>query len=118
MEDTGRRRFGSRRQYKGKVCLSVRSLFALSFLLLLIPGPLALGAETGQSKNVLILHSFPKAYVFDALESLKSTVRSGVSVPVNFYIERLETQHFGSRDYETGQSVVLRGAYAKEKLDL
>jgi len=96
----------------------MRSLFALSFFLLLTLGPLALGADTGQPKNVLILHSFPKAYVFDALESLESTVRSSVSVPVNFYVERLETQHFGSRDYETGQSVVLRGAYAKEKLDL
>src|SRR5208337_616685 len=118
MEDTRPGRFGSRRQYKGKVCLCMRSLFRLSFLLLLILGPLALGADSGQPKNVLILHSFPKAYVFDALESLESTVRSGVSVPVNFYVERLETQHFGSRDYENGQSEVLRGAYAKEKLDL
>src|SRR5271166_1924689 len=118
MEDTRPRRFGWRRQYKGKVCLCMRSLFALSFLLLLTLGPLALGADTGQPKNVLILHSFPKAYVFDALESLESTVRSSVSVPVNFYVERMETQHFGSRDYKTGQSVVLRGAYAKEKLDL
>src|SRR5271165_5375510 len=118
MEDTPPWRFGSRRQYKGKVCLCVRSLFGLSFLLLLTLGPLALGTDSGKPKNVLILHSFPKAYAFDSLESLKSTVRSGVSVPVNFYVERLETQHFGSRDYENGQGEVLRGAYAKEKLDL
>ena len=71
MEDTRPRRFGWRRQYKGKVCLCMRSLFALSFFLLLTLGPLALGADTGQPKNVLILHSFPKAYVFDALESLE-----------------------------------------------
>src|SRR5271157_559573 len=118
MEDTRRRRIGSRLQHGGQSRLLVRSLVALSFLLLLTLGPLALGADSGQPKNVLILHSFPKAYVFDAVESLESTVRLSVSVPVNFYVERLETQHFGSRDYENGQSEVLRGAYAKEKLDL
>src|SRR5271157_5113107 len=118
MEDTRRRRIGSRLQHGGQSRLLMRSVHTLSFLLLLILGPLALGADSGKPKNVLILHSFPKAYVFDALESLESTVRSSVSVPVNFYVERLETQHFGSRGYENGQSEVLRGAYAKEKLDL
>src|SRR5271157_5819535 len=109
---------GPHSHHTGWVRILSRSRLALCFLFLVAFRPLALGDDSGKAKNVLILHSFPKAYVFDALESFESTVRSSVSVPVNFYVERLETQHFGSRDYENGQSEVLRGAYAKEKLDL
>src|SRR5271166_6394036 len=118
MRETRRCGKGLHSHHTRWVCLFSRSLLALCFVFLVAFRPPVLRADSGRPKNVLILHSFPKAYAFDSLESLKSTVRSGVSVPVNFYVERLETQHFGSRDYENGQGEVLRGAYAKEKLDL
>src|SRR5271165_3161945 len=118
MEDTPPLRFGSRRQYKGKLCLLVSSTHTLCFLLLLTFDPAVLAADSRQPKNVLVLYSFSEREFFDSLPTLESTIRSQVSTPVNFHVEYLESQRFGSRDYEQGLSETLREAYAKEELDL
>jgi hypothetical protein len=62
------------------------TLLTLCILFFTTLRPPPLRAESGQPKKVLILHSFPKAYDFDALEPLKLSVRSSISVPVNFYV--------------------------------
>src|SRR5271154_5227667 len=74
-------------------------------------------ADSPPAKNVLILYSFSKRDVLDP-QSLESTVRSHVSGPVNFYVEYLEAQRFGSRDYEKSLGETLRQTYGKQKLDL
>src|ERR1039457_3889953 len=74
-------------------------------------------ADSPPAKNVLLLYSFSKREVFDSA-SLESAVRSRVSGPVNFYVEYLESERFGSRDYKKSVSETLRATYAKEKLDL
>ncbi len=76
-----------------------------------------LAAESRPAKNVLILYSFSKRDVFDP-QSLESTVRSRVSVPVNFYVEYLESQRFVSHDYAKSLSETLRETYANKRLDL
>ncbi len=78
----------------------------------------ALGAGTPKPKNVLILSSFSKGLIDPSLEPLKSTLISRVSGPVNFYVEYLDSQRFGNRDYENGVSESLGDAYAKEKPDV
>src|ERR1022692_854981 len=74
-------------------------------------------ADSPPAKNVLILYSFSKREVFDP-QSLESTVRSHVSVPVNFYVEYLESQRFVSQDYAKSLGETLRQTYANKKLDL
>ncbi len=76
-----------------------------------------LAADSRAAKNVLILYSFSKREVFDP-QSLESTVRSHVPVPVNFYVEYLESQRFVSQDYAKSLSETLRQTYANKKLDL
>jgi len=78
---------------------------------------LCFAADSRPAKNVLVLYSFSKRDVLDP-QSLESTVRSHVSAPVNFYVEYLEAQRFGSRDYEKSLSETLRQTYGKQKLDL
>jgi len=78
---------------------------------------LCFAADSPPAKNVLILYSFSKRDVLDP-QSLESTVRSHVSAPVNFYVEYLEAQRFGSRGYEKSLSETLRQTYRKQKLDL
>ncbi len=80
-------------------------------------GPLALVADAASAKNVLVLYSFSKREVFNP-QLLESTVRSHVSVPVNFYVEYLESQRFGSPEYEKSVSETLRQTYARQKFDL
>src|ERR1039457_466879 len=74
-------------------------------------------ADSQPAKNVLILFSFSERKLLD-IELLKSNVRSHLSVPVNFYVEYMESQRFESRDYQKSLSENLRAVYAKEKLDL
>src|SRR5271157_3183243 len=100
------------------VCLFSRSLLALCFLFLVAFRPLALGADSGKPKNVLILCGFLKRQACYGVESLESTVRSRVSSPVNSYIEYLESQSFGNREYEKALSATLRASYADKKPDL
>ncbi|MGA3317966.1 MAG: ABC transporter substrate binding protein [Candidatus Korobacteraceae bacterium] len=74
-------------------------------------------ADSPPAKNVLILFSFSERKLLD-IELLKSNVRAHLSVPVNFYVEYMESQRFESRDYQKSLSESLRVVYAKEKLDL
>jgi PAS domain S-box-containing protein len=74
-------------------------------------------ADSPPAKNVLILFSFSERKLLD-IELLKSNVRSHLSVPVNFYVEYMESQRFENRDYQKSLSESLRVVYAKEKLDL
>jgi len=78
---------------------------------------LCFAADSRPAKNVLILYSFSKRDFFGS-QTLESTVRSHVSEPVNFYVEYLEAQRFGNRDYKKSVSETLRQTYAKQKLDL
>ncbi len=94
-----------------------QSLLTVGALAWLIAGSLAFAAESPPAKNVLVLYSFSKREVFNS-QLLESTVRSHVSVPVNFYVEYLESQRFGSPAYEKSVSETLRQTYAKQKIDL
>jgi len=85
-----------------------RSLLALCLLLLVVFRPPALGADTGKPKNLLVLYSFSERESFHCLQPLQATIRSQVSTPVNFYVEYLESERFGSRNYEQGLSETLR----------
>src|SRR5271169_7209018 len=51
-------------------------------------------------KNILVLSSFSAKDAFLQLEPLKATVRSRVNMPVNFYVEYLESQRFGISGYQ------------------
>ncbi len=68
-------------------------------------------------KNVLILDTFTFGDQFDSLEPLEASVRSHVSGPVNFQVERLESYRFGE-DYQRGLVQMLRHSYQGQKLDL
>ncbi len=94
-----------------------RSLLTIGALAWFIAGPIAFAADSPPAKNVLVLYSFSKREVFNS-QLLESTVRSHVSAPVNFYVEYLESQRFGSLDYEKSVSETLRQTYAKQKIDL
>ncbi|MGO9307273.1 MAG: PAS domain S-box protein [Candidatus Korobacteraceae bacterium] len=78
---------------------------------------LCFAADSRPAKNVLILYSFSKRDFFGS-QTLESTIRSNLSEPVNFYVEYLEAQRFGNRDYKKSVSDTLRETYAKQKLDL
>jgi len=118
MKETRRCGTGPRSRRTERAPLFSCSLLAHSLLLLVAFWPPALRADSGQPKNVLVLYSFSKREAFDSLKPLEATIRSHVSTPVNFYVEFLESQRFGSRDYEHGLSETLRDSYAKLKPDL
>src|SRR5271165_1905055 len=109
---------GPHSRHTGWVRILLRSLLSLCFLVPAAFRPLALGADSGKPKNVLILCGFLKRQACYGVESLESTVRSRVSSPVNFYIEYLESQSFGNREYEKALSATLRASYADKKPDL
>jgi len=94
-----------------------QSLLGFCTLAWFLAGPLALAADVPPAKNVLVLYSFSQREVFDPL-LLEATVRSHVPAPVNFYVEYLESQRFGSVNYEKSVSETLRQTYAKQKFDL
>lgn len=94
-----------------------RLLVAVCGLACVIRAPLARAADAPPPKNVLVLYSFSKREVFNS-QLLESTVRAHVSGPVNFYIEYLESQRFGSSAYENSISNTLQQTYARQKFDL
>jgi PAS domain S-box-containing protein len=75
-------------------------------------------AESRAEKNVLVLYSFSKRDAFVELEPLKTTVRSRISVPVNFYVEYLESERLGSAGYEKALRETIRQSYSGKQIDL
>ncbi len=118
MKETRRCGVGPCPRHSERACHLYCSFLALFFVFLVAIRPPALQAEPAQPKNVLVLYSFSKREAFDSLKPLESTIRSHVSAPVNFYVEYLESQRFGSGDYEQVLSKTLRDAYATVKPDL
>jgi PAS domain S-box-containing protein len=76
----------------------------------------ALADPTG--KNILVLSSFSVTGAFVQLEPLKATVRSRVNMPVNFYVEYLESQRFGISGYQNAMAETLRRSYGGQRFDL
>ena len=76
------------------------------------------GQTPSPEKNVLFLYSFSRRDTFDALEYLKSTVRSHFAAPVNFNVEYLDSTRFRVPGYEKSLSDNLHDAYAGRKLDV
>jgi signal transduction histidine kinase/ABC-type uncharacterized transport system substrate-binding protein len=77
-----------------------------------------LSADTATEKNVLVLYSFSVKEAFPELEPLKTTVRSRVPVPVNFYVEYLESQRFGNLGYRESLKETIHHAYSGKQFDL
>ena len=80
--------------------------------------PANFAADLQPAKNVLILYSFSQRDSFEQLEPLKSSLRSHVSAPVNFYVEYLESGRFNAEGYQETLSETFRRAYAGKPLDL
>jgi signal transduction histidine kinase/ABC-type uncharacterized transport system substrate-binding protein len=76
-----------------------------------------LSADTATEKNVLVLCSFSPEIVVQ-LEPLKKTVRSRVPVPVNFYVEYLDTKRFDSPGYRESLKESIHQAYLGKHFDL
>ncbi len=73
-------------QHRVTRVLFIRLVVLLSFLAFVACRQLALAAESGEPKNVLVLYSFSDRGLFDPLDHLKSAIRSRLSFPVNFYV--------------------------------
>jgi PAS domain S-box-containing protein len=86
-------------------------------LLIAVTNPLFSQAKPPE-KNVLFLYSFSQRETFDSLEALKSTVRSHVRGPVNFYVEYLDSTRFPVPGYADSLSAGLRETYAGKNLDV
>ena len=69
-------------------------------------------------KNVLVLSSFSERSGFIELEPLKATVRSHLTMPVNFSVEYLDSVRFEDPAYRKSLSETLHHAYKDAKLDL
>ena len=78
----------------------------------------SLFADSTPEKNVLVLFSFSVREAFVELEPLKTTVRSRVSMPVNFYVEYLESERFGNAGYEKTLRETIRESYSGKQIDL
>ena len=77
-----------------------------------------LAQETPPSKNVLVMYSFTAGNSFPELEPLKSSVRTRLPMPVNFYVEYLDSVRFSDPAYRESLSETLYHAYSGAKLDL
>jgi PAS domain S-box-containing protein len=103
--------------FAGKGQSTVRSLLVL-FLALLLLGHLSFAADSKPAKNVLILFSWTDRSYYPAVDLLKTTVRSHVQAPIDFYVEYLDSQRFLDAGYEKSLSDTLRLAYAGVHLDV
>ena len=88
------------------------------FVFILLPSSVALAADAGQPKNVLVLYSFSDRSLFDPLDNLKAAIRSRVNSPVNFYVHYLEAQGLEDANYDHSLSENLRSELCGVKLDL
>jgi signal transduction histidine kinase/ABC-type uncharacterized transport system substrate-binding protein len=89
-----------------------------SFVVIVAVGCPHLSADSTSEKNILVLYSFSVRENFVQLEPLKKTVRSRVPVPVNFYVEYLESQRFGNPGYREALKETIRQSYGGKKIDL
>ena len=93
--------------------------------ILLIPLSLVLSSfhfissaqEPPAAKNVLLLYSFTKDF-FPELEPMKSTLRAHAGVPVNIYLEYLDSTRFNDPEYRKRLSATISQAYASSRPDL
>jgi signal transduction histidine kinase len=87
-------------------------------LVIVAAGCPPLSADSTPEKNILILYSFSARDSFVALEPLKRTVRSRVPVPVNFYVEYLESERFNNAGYRSALTETIRQSYRGKPTDL
>jgi len=81
-------------------------------------GAISCAAEPTSAKNILLLYSFSDPTVYAPADSLKSAIRNRISVPVDFYVEYLESQRFENAGYERNLAQAMRVAYEGKKLDV
>lgn len=74
--------------------------------------------EVSAAKSVLVINGFPKDTVFPELEPMKSSLRAHLAVPVDFYLEYLDTRRFNNPVYRKSLSETISQAYAETKPDL
>jgi PAS domain S-box-containing protein len=101
--------------------VSARWRFTLPFLFVFFLTSSCISApaqEKSSPKNVLVLSSFTERSDFIELEPLKSSLRSHLTVPVNFYVEYLDSVRFEDVGYRKSLSETLHQAYKDAKLDL
>jgi PAS domain S-box-containing protein len=116
---------GPRKRIAAQVCcrelMLARWRFTLPFLFVFfltsscIP---ALAQEESSPKNILVLCSFTERSAFIELEPLKASLRSHLTVPVNFSVEYLDSVRFEDVGYRKSLSETLHQAYKDAKLDL
>jgi PAS domain S-box-containing protein len=75
-------------------------------------------AAQPNSKNILVVYSFADRKEFSAIDDLKSGMRAAIHVPLNFYVENLESRRFDDKDYEQNLADNLIRTYRGIKLDL
>jgi PAS domain S-box-containing protein len=75
-------------------------------------------SDSAPEKNVLVLYSFSDREHFAPVDSLKADIRSKVSVPVNFYVEYMESQRLEDPEYEVSFGETLKHSHGRERLDL
>src|SRR5260370_393815 len=107
------RRFMAQRVGYGRFALPLLLVFFLSSFCISAPAK-----EKSGPKNVLVLSSFTDRIGFIELEPLKSSLRSHVTVPVNFSVEYLDSVRFEDAGYRKSLSETLHQAYKDAKLDL
>lgn len=104
--------------YWGGVVRRITRWILVFWVALVAVGCPLLSADSRPEKNILVLYSWSIRGTFSELETLKATVRSRVSTPLNFYVEYLESQRFGSPGYQEALAETLRQTYGGKQIDL
>src|SRR4029077_11798365 len=99
----------------GRFTVPLLVVFFLTSSCISAPAP---APEKSSPKNVLVLSSFTERNGFIELEPLKSSLRSHLTVPVNFNVEYLDSVRFEDAGYRKSLSETLHHAYKDAKLDL
>src|SRR5271170_5451005 len=94
--------------YRGLVVRQNTHWILLFSLVIVAVGCPPLSANSTPEKNILVLYSFSARDSFVELEPLEKTVRSRVHVPINFYVEYLESQRFGNPQYRAALTETIR----------
>jgi ABC-type uncharacterized transport system substrate-binding protein len=97
----------------GKTILLIPVSFVLSFFYFV-----SSAQEPSAAKNVLVLYGFTKDNLFPELEPMKSSLRAHLGVPVNIYVEYLDSARFNNPEYRKSLSTTISQAYAGSKPDL